>query len=97
LINAIDPLAASLEVLPTAARGHTLERTRQDIPLLERLLGWRDLSAVRNRRTYLADGSAYFSRPGPRIVDSLEMLASMIHSEAFRDLSIPLVEIERGQ
>ncbi len=77
-----DLRAADPEVLLIACCGHKVERTRQDIPLLEGLPGWQELSAVRNRRTYLADGSAYFSRPGPRIVGSLEMLASMIHPEA---------------
>jgi len=33
---------------------------------------------------YVVDGSAYFSRPGPRIVDSLEILAEILHPERFR-------------
>jgi iron complex transport system substrate-binding protein len=73
--------AADPEVLIIACCGHAVERTRRDLPLLEGLPGWRQLRAVRNRRTYLADGSAYFSRPGPRIVDTLEMLGSVLHSE----------------
>jgi len=81
-----DLRAADPEVLVIACCGHKVDRTRQDIPLLEALPGWRELSAVRNRRAYLADGSAYFSRPGPRITDTLEMLASMIHPEACRSL-----------
>jgi iron complex transport system substrate-binding protein len=73
--------AAAPEVLVIACCGHGVERTRQDLSVLEALPGWHTLPAVRDRRTYLADGSAYFSRPGPRIVDTLEMLASVLHRE----------------
>jgi iron complex transport system substrate-binding protein len=73
--------AANPEVLVIACCGQKVERTRQDLPILEALPGWQELRAVRDRRTHLVDGSAYFSRPGPRIVDSLEMLAAMIHPD----------------
>jgi iron complex transport system substrate-binding protein len=76
--------AADPEVLVIACCGHGVERTTQDLPILEALPGWHQLQAVRARRAYIADGSAYFSRPGPRIVDTLEMIASMIHPEACR-------------
>ncbi|HEV3118919.1 MAG TPA: BtuF-related (seleno)protein, partial [Gemmataceae bacterium] len=78
-----DLRAADPDVLIIACCGHSVERTRQDLPLLQALPGWHQLAAVRNRRTYIADGSAYFSRPGPRIVDTLEMLASMLHPQLF--------------
>jgi iron complex transport system substrate-binding protein len=39
---------------------------------------WRDLPAVRNGRVYAVDGSAYFSRPGPRVVDGLEILHAIM-------------------
>jgi iron complex transport system substrate-binding protein len=74
--------AADPEVLILACCGHKVERTKQDLPLLEALPGWRALRAVRDGQTYLSDGSAYFSRPGPRVVDSLEMAAAMLHPEA---------------
>jgi iron complex transport system substrate-binding protein len=75
-LRAVDP-----EVLVIACCGHDVERTRRDLPILEALPGWDELRAVRNRRTFIANGSAYFSRAGPRIVDTLEMLAAMIHPE----------------
>jgi iron complex transport system substrate-binding protein len=77
--------AADPEVLVIACCGHRLERTRRDLPTLEALPGWHQLRAVRTCRAYLADGAAYFSRPGPRIVDTLEMLASVLHPEARRE------------
>jgi iron complex transport system substrate-binding protein len=73
--------AANPEILVIACCGHGVERTRKDLPLLESLAGWGDLRAVRNGRVHLVDGSAYFSRPGPRVVDTLEILASLIHPE----------------
>ena len=77
-----DLRAANPEVLVIACCGHGVERTRRDVPLLEKLLGWNELRAVRDARVYLVDGSAYFSRPGPRVVDTLEILATLIHPEA---------------
>lgn len=79
-----DLRAADPEVLIIACCGHGVERTRRDLPILEALPGWHQLRARRTCRTYLADGSAYFSRPGPRIVDTLEMIGAMIHPEACR-------------
>lgn len=79
-----DLRAADPEVLVIACCGHDVDRTRQDLPILEVLPGWSNLRAVRYRRVYLADGSAYFSRPGPRIVDSLEILTGILHHDAFR-------------
>jgi iron complex transport system substrate-binding protein len=71
--------AADPEVLVIACCGHGVERNRQDLPQLQARPGWADLRAVRERRVWLADGSAYFSRPGPRVVDTLELLAAVIH------------------
>jgi iron complex transport system substrate-binding protein len=77
-----DVRAADPEVLVVACCGHDVERTRRDVPILEALPGWRELQAVRGRRVYVADGSAYFSRPGPRVVDTLEVLARLLHPAA---------------
>jgi iron complex transport system substrate-binding protein len=81
-----DLRAADPEILIIACCGNDIERTRMDMPSLEALPGWQKLNAVRNCRTYLANGSAYFSRPGPRIVDTLEILASIIHPRPCRGL-----------
>ena len=78
-LRAVDP-----DVLLIACCGHTVERTLQDLPALKALPGWNDLRAVQTGRTFIADGSAYFSRPGPRLVDTLEILASVLHPDACR-------------
>src|SRR5262249_38135822 len=81
-----DLRAADPEVLIVACCGHNVERTRRDVALLAARPGWHQLQAVRHGRTVLGDGSAYFSRPGPRIVDTLEMAASLLHPEVCKDL-----------
>ena len=43
--------------------------------------GWDDLPCVRTGQVWLADGNQYFSRPGPRLVESLELLAAALHPE----------------
>jgi iron complex transport system substrate-binding protein len=71
------------EVMVIAACGFTEERSRQDEPLLRALPGFADLPCARAGRVHFVDGAAYFSRPGPRLVDSLELLARLIHPELF--------------
>ncbi len=58
--------------------GFGLPRALEEVPALEALPGWHDLRAVRNGRVAVADGSRYFNRPGPRIVESAEILAEII-------------------
>jgi len=76
--------AADPDVIFVAPCGFSLERTREDLPALEAQPGWRDLRAVREGRVYLADGNRYFNRPGPRLVESVEILAEALHPEVFR-------------
>ena len=64
--------------------GFTIDRTKKELEPLTTRPEWPRLKAVRERRVYLADGSAYFNRPGPRLVESVEMLAEMIHPTVFR-------------
>ena len=72
-------IRADPEVLFIACCGFNAERTRQDLPILAAYPGFDSLSCVRSGRVYLVDGNAYFSRPGPRLVDSLEILAHALH------------------
>jgi iron complex transport system substrate-binding protein len=77
-------VAAAPEVLVLACCGYDVERTLADLPLLRAYPGWRDLPAARAGDVWVVDGSAYVSRPGPRVVDSLEILAEILHPELFR-------------
>jgi iron complex transport system substrate-binding protein len=72
---------AQPDVLFVALCGFDLARTEQDLPLLEHLPGWADLPCVQDGRVYYTDGNAYFSRAGPRLVESLEILAHALHPD----------------
>ena len=61
-----------------------MERTFAELPLLARRAEWAGLKAVREGRVYLGEGNQYFNRPGPRIVESLEILAEILHPEIFQ-------------
>jgi iron complex transport system substrate-binding protein len=71
------------EVMVIACCGFDEARARQELPLLEARPGYADLPCVRAGRVHVVDGAAYFSRPGPRLVDSLELLARLIHPTLF--------------
>ncbi len=73
-------LAAAPEVLVIACCGFDIERTMLDMPAFLALPGVSDIPAVRNGRVHVIDGNAYLSRPGPRLVDSLEILSEFFTS-----------------
>jgi iron complex transport system substrate-binding protein len=75
---------AAPEVLVLACCGYSVERTVADLPILRSYPGFEGLPAAQRGEVYVVDGSAYFSRPGPRITDSLEILAEILHPERFR-------------
>jgi iron complex transport system substrate-binding protein len=81
--------AAGPEVIVLIPCGFGPERIARELCLLERLPGWAALPAVRSGRVYLTDASAYFSRPGPRLVDGLEILAHFLHPEVFALPDVP--------
>lgn len=75
---------ANPDVLLIGPCGFDLARTRQELPTLTRRRGWSRLGAAREGRVYLLDGNQYFNRPGPRLAESLEILAEILHPAAFR-------------
>ena len=77
------------DVLVLACCGYDIPRTLADVPILRELPGFALLPAVQRRAVWAVDGAAFFSRPGPRIVDSLEILARLIHPERFDDSPAP--------
>jgi iron complex transport system substrate-binding protein len=74
---------ADPEVIIMLPCGFDMARTAQDLPILEALDGWQSLRAVRSGRVYLTDGNQYFNRPGPRLVESLEILAEILQPDLF--------------
>jgi iron complex transport system substrate-binding protein len=63
--------------------GFPIARTLAEGDLIERVFAGLDWPALANGRVFVADGNAYFNRSGPRIVDSLELLAGCLHPRAF--------------
>jgi iron complex transport system substrate-binding protein len=71
------------EILVLMPCGFNVARTLTEAPVLKRLEGWHALPAVKADRVFAVNGHAFFSRPGPRLVDGLELLAHIIHPEVF--------------
>src|SRR6266852_8113377 len=78
-------LALTPDVVLIKPCGFPLPRTIEELSLLPTSLPWESWRAVQEGRVYVADGNAYFNRPGPRIVESLEILAASLDPEAFGD------------
>jgi iron complex transport system substrate-binding protein len=75
--------AADPDVVVAMPCGFDLARTRREAVALERLPGWEALRAVRDGRVAAVDGHQYFNRPGPRLVESAEILAEILHPGRF--------------
>lgn len=75
------------EVLVLALCGFGVERAREDLARLQTYPGWAELPAVARGEVYVVDGSAYFSRPGPRLIDSLESLTGVLHPGVFSEFA----------
>ncbi len=79
-----DLQAADPDLIILMPCGYDLVKTRQELSPLTQQPGWPSLKAVRSNQVYLTDGNQYFNRPGPRLVDSLEILAEILHPEHFQ-------------
>lgn len=77
---------AAPEVLCAMPCGFDLEKTRAELAELLKDPRWDSLPAVRENRVYAVDGSAYFNRPGPRLVESAGILAAILHPDDCGDL-----------
>jgi iron complex transport system substrate-binding protein len=75
--------AADPEVMIIMPCGFDLDRTRQETHSLKQHPEWSSLRAVRTGKVFITDGNSYFNRPGPRLVDSLEILAEILHPDSF--------------
>lgn len=75
--------AADPEVILVAPCGLSMAEAARDMPAFTGLPGFGEVSAARKGEVYLADGKHYFNRPGPRLVESLEIAAEIIHPGRF--------------
>jgi len=73
--------AADPDVILIMPCSFDMERAARELPTLTNRPEWRSLRAVRDGRVFLGDGNQYFNRPGPRIVESLEILAEILQPE----------------
>jgi len=75
---------ADPDIIVAMPCGLTIERARHDMCTLSNEPQWWDLRAARNHRVFVADGRQFFTRPGPRLVESLEILAEIFHPHEFQ-------------
>jgi iron complex transport system substrate-binding protein len=75
--------AADPDVIALMPCGFDVARTQRELPTLAQRPEWPRLKAVREGRVVLTDGNQYFNRPGPRLVESLEILAEVLHPGVF--------------
>ncbi len=78
-----DIAAADPEIVVVLPCGFDVPRSLEELKDPEIEGGIRSILAVREGRCFVADGNAYFNRPGPRIADSGEVLAGIVHPELF--------------
>ena len=82
-INFQDIITVNPDIILIMPCGFSIQRTLQEIGLFLDTPGWADLKAVKSQRVYIADGNQYFNRSGPRITDSIEIMAEIINPKQF--------------
>lgn len=81
-ISVADVAASDPDVILVGPCGYDLEKTREEMAVLDGNTEWLAIRAVREGRVYIADGNAFFNRPGPRLVDSAEIIFEVLHPDA---------------
>lgn len=74
---------ADPDILVALPCGFNLQRTRSEMTALTRRPGWNDLRAVQVGRVYVCDGNQFMNRPGPRLVESLQIFAEICQPDLF--------------
>ena len=86
-VNWREVIDARPEIMVLALCGYDIDRARRDYKVLRSFPGFDSLPAAHRGEIYLVDASAFFARPGPRIVESLEILAGILHPEEFPEFA----------
>jgi len=84
-----EAIAFEPDIIVLMPCGFDINRTKQEYSKLANDTQWKSLRAVQNNSIYAVDANAYFSKPGPRTVTGIEILAKIIHPETFEELKIP--------
>ena len=74
---------AAPEAIVLMPCGFDIARSRRELPALTGRAEWARLDAVKQGQVYVTDGNQFFNRPGPRLVESAEILAEILHPEVF--------------
>jgi iron complex transport system substrate-binding protein len=69
--------------------GFDIEQTLRELPALARNEKWKSLEAVKNGNVYAVNANEYFSKPGPRTVIGLEIMAKILHPETSQQIRVP--------
>lgn len=77
------------EIIVLMPCGFDVKRTVKELWRIEKSENWKKFNAFRKKMIYAVDASSYFSRPGPRTVTGLEILAKIIHPDLFSPLKVP--------
>lgn len=75
---------ANPDVIVILPCGYDMATTERELPALTTHPLWHELRAVQTGQVYITDGNQYFNRPGPRLVESLEILAEIFHPDVFQ-------------
>ena len=78
-----DLVASDPDMLVIMPCGFSIAQSERDLHFLSSRPEWPGLRAVRTGNVYIADGNQYFNRPGPRLAESVEILAEMFHPRSF--------------
>ncbi|MEL6937614.1 MAG: cobalamin-binding protein [Cyanobacteria bacterium J06598_1] len=74
--------AADPDIIVVMPCGYDMAQTRTATEAIATSAQWQSLKAVKSNQVYLTDGNQYFNRPGPRLVESAEILAEIIHQQS---------------
>ena len=86
-INWQEVLDARAEIIVLALCGYNVDLAQRDYELLREFPGFDSMPAARTGEIYLVNASAYFARPGPRIIESIEILAGILHPKEFPEFA----------
>ena len=75
--------------------GYNIQKSIIEIDSLIKQKDWKEINAVQNDKVYITDGNQFFNRPGPRIIESLEILIEIFHNDKtdFKHIDLSLIHI----
>jgi iron complex transport system substrate-binding protein len=88
-MNVDEAVAFDPDVIVLMPCGFKIDRTVKELAALAANEKWNSLRAVKHANVYAVDAGAYFSKPGPRTITGLEILAKILHPESTRKLRVP--------